>query len=145
MEELTLSAWIRIPTYVQEKERSGWMIMEKRPHDGCWELLHFDQGRLLLRGASITANISERGTVELDKWVHVAGTIRRGASTLYVNGAAAGSAAVTPVRPSGGEIYIGMGRNWHASDDQFKGFMDDVMIFNRALSADEVQTVFLAR
>jgi hypothetical protein len=117
MTNLSLAAWIFVPDYSQDNSRSGWMIMEKRPHDGCWELLHFALGRLLLRGASSAGNMSDAGVIKIGEWMHVVGTITGGEGALYVNGRMIKNDAVTPVRPSSGEVLIGMGRNAYNSDD----------------------------
>jgi hypothetical protein len=139
MRNVTVMAWI----YATDiSGYSGGMIVEKRPHDGCWELLHFDEGRLLLRGAAVEAKFTDRDTVKKSEWMHVAGVIDGNTGVLYLNGKAILQGAVTTVSPTTGEVLIGMGRNSHSSDDHFKGIIDEVMIFDRALSAEEVKKLY---
>jgi hypothetical protein len=61
---------------------------------------------------------------------------------IYVDGNKAKTTPVEPVRVTSGEVLIGAGRCWSPADDQFKGVLDDVMIFGRALSASEVQQFY---
>ncbi|MFZ4397761.1 MAG: LamG domain-containing protein [Kiritimatiellia bacterium] len=138
MPNLTLSAWI-CPA---DLAKANNMIMEKRPHDGCWELMHFDQGRMLLRGASPATQCTEQGVIEAGKWMHVVGTINGAQGVIYVNGVRVQITPVVPVPVTSGEVLIGAGRSWSNADDQFKGLLDDVMIFDRALSGEEVRQLY---
>jgi hypothetical protein len=139
MRNLTVMAWI----YATDTSRvTGGMIVEKRPQDGCWELLHFDEGRLLLRGAAVLAKYTDRDTVKESEWMHVAGVIDGDSGVLYLNGNAVLRGAVAAVSPTTGEVLIGVGRNSHPSDDHFKGIIDEVMVFDRALSAEEVKKLY---
>jgi len=135
---VTLSAWI-CPENI---EKGNNMIMEKRPHDGCWELMHYDLGRLLVRGSSSQTEGSERKTIKAGKWVHVVATISGAEGHIYLDGKKIKTTPVTPLRVTSGDVLIGAGRSWSLSDDQFTGLMDDVMIFNRALSASEIQQLY---
>ena len=141
MTNLTLAAWICPDDLLKANN----MIMEKRPHDGCWELMHFDLGRLLVRGASPQTDYSERGTIEAGRWMHVVATIRGSEGHIYVDGNKVKTTPVKPVHATSGEVLIGAGRCWSPSDDQFKGVIDDVMIFDRALSAPEVRQLYNAQ
>jgi len=145
MRSLTLAAWICVADIPSGNKRGGGMIMEKRPHDACWKLIHYDSGRLQLTGGSAHNEPSARGLIVPGKWIHIVATISESQGVLYLNGSQVHAAPVTPLLPTSGEICIGMGRNLHPSDDHFKGFMDDIMIFNRALSADEVNTLYKSR
>ncbi len=141
MTSVTLAAWI-CPENI---EKGNNMIMEKRPHDGCWELMHYDLGRLLVRGSSSLTEGSERKTIKAGKWVHVVATISGAEGQIYLDGKKVKTTPVTPLRATSGDVLIGAGRCWSRSDDQFTGIMDDVMIFNRAFSASEVLQLYNAQ
>jgi hypothetical protein len=75
----------------------------------------------------------------LDEWAHVTGTFADGMKSLYINGRlAAQSAAATalglntqrPLRLGGGATE-GTGNYW------WYGLLDDVCVYNRALSPEE--------
>jgi hypothetical protein len=70
-------------------------------------------------------------------WTHVAVTSDGAAMRLYLNGALAGSAGVTgPLAPSAGALRIGGNTVWQ--DEYFDGTIDDVRVYDRALTASEV-------
>lgn len=77
------------------------------------------------------------------KWTHVCATrrISNGAVRLYINGAVAkdGSAGLAPVT-SNPSIRIGQGVDGAAP---FVGLMDEIRIYDRVLTDDEVRTLYL--
>ena len=76
------------------------------------------------------------------KWTHVAVTLSGGTATLYINGAAvAGSSNMTLTPVSLGST----GNNWigrsQFGDPDLSGSVDEFQIWNRALSAAEIQSL----
>jgi hypothetical protein len=140
--EVTVMAWICATDFSGD---AGAMIIEKRPHDGCWELLFFDRGRLLLRGGSAVGAYTGRHHVKESEWTHVAATIHGKKGAVYVNGKVIRIGNVPGLLPTQGEVQIGVGRNAHAADDHFNGMIDEVMIFNRALTDAEIKTIYEAQ
>ena len=84
--------------------------------------------------------IAQRGV-----WYHVAATYDGNQSILYVNGVAEASATpgfaldydTTPV-------FIGTSGTWPPYLSMFGGIIDEVSIYNRALSTNEIQTIYNA-
>lgn len=76
-------------------------------------------------------------------WQHVAVTLAGRVGTLYVNGAAiATNAAMTLTASSlGSTTQTWIGRSEYAADPYGSGLWDEFRIYNRALSAGEVQTL----
>lgn len=75
-------------------------------------------------------------------WQHVAVTLKKGDSVkFYINGAPAGtSAQTTPFGSVNNEpLVIGMAGAYF---DPFNGDIDEVRIYNRALSAGEIQQIY---
>ncbi len=76
-------------------------------------------------------------------WTHVAGVYDGTTIRLYVNGALASSgSAPPPLTPSPGELNIGRDPSNH--DRLFKGLIDEFSLYDRALSPNEIQTIFSA-
>jgi len=74
-------------------------------------------------------------------WHYIAVTLASDAVTLYVDGKATTSTSIT-LRPSDfhpKRNYIG--RSQFIADPFFVGYIDDLRIYNYALSADEVETI----
>ncbi len=79
---------------------------------------------------------------EVDQWVHVILTWDGSTVTWYKNGVAISTTAVTtPPDTSTGDLRIGSGRyNW--SNDNFQGGLDDLRIYNRVLSSNEISALY---
>ena len=74
------------------------------------------------------------------KWKHVAVTIGQGRTAIYIDGEEAASTTAITIRPS--DIRPAMnylGRSQFDADPAFTGTIQDVRIYNYALTADEVK------
>jgi fibronectin type 3 domain-containing protein len=73
------------------------------------------------------------------QWVHLAVTLSANTLKLYVNGALAGTTANVPVRPVDIDPTLNyLGKSQTAADPLFNGRIDDLRIYNRALTVAEV-------
>jgi RHS repeat-associated protein len=82
--------------------------------------------------------------LSLNKWSHLVGTYDRTNLLLYVNGAESGRDPNTEaVSYAGGPVFIG-GNTIFPGGESFNGHIDEVAIYNRALSATEVRNLHLA-
>jgi autotransporter-associated beta strand protein len=88
-------------------------------------------------------NLFSRSTVERGLWYHVVVTYDQGAANIYLNGVHEASATLngTPLS-STSPLTFGKHPNLHA---HFPGLLDDVSIYDRALSAAEIQNHYAAR
>jgi autotransporter-associated beta strand protein len=86
--------------------------------------------------------------VNLNQWYHVAVARDDNAKTitLYVNGVQDGSVSYAgiPVLPLQGDKLLG-GSGPGFLRDSFSGLLDEVALFNRALSAAEIQNIYNSR
>lgn len=85
-------------------------------------------------------------TLIVGRWYHVAGTRSSGTLVAYLNGVSDGTGtngALGNTDISGTSVKIG-GRNV-GSSTFLGGFIDDVRIYNRALSASEIQSIGFSR
>jgi hypothetical protein len=76
---------------------------------------------------------------------HVAGVRRGRVLELYIDGNLVASSNPRPIvsASSANSVVIG-GRQWTTNDPFFKGVIDEVEIFKRALGASEIQAIFRA-
>ncbi|HEX4119551.1 MAG TPA: LamG-like jellyroll fold domain-containing protein, partial [Verrucomicrobiae bacterium] len=89
--------------------------------------------------------INSQTVVQRGVWYHVAATYDGNQSILYVNGVAEASATAgfaldydtTP-------LFIGTTGTWAPYLNMFGGIIDEVSIYNRALSADEIAAIYNA-
>ena len=78
------------------------------------------------------------GAVPLNVWTHLAATLSGGSLRLYVNGSLVRTtAAAGTVRTSNAPLRIGGNAVWN---EWFSGQIDEVRVYNRGLTAAEIQT-----
>jgi hypothetical protein len=87
---------------------------------------------------SATNSVSGQSQLPLNTWSHLAATYDNATLRLYVNGTQVGSRALTgSLLTSSGALRIGGNAVW---GEFFQGRIDEVRIYNRALSQTEIQT-----
>ncbi|MFT5128583.1 MAG: hypothetical protein ACI8W8_002196, partial [Rhodothermales bacterium] len=139
-EAITISMWVK----------QGFAGGPKRAlyAGDAWSIgrVHFNIGP---KGLTLGVKNSAAGNVEVkadnpallrtNTWTHVAATLgQKGVTVIYRNGEGIASTTVSPYLP----IHLSPGQigNWTVAPDRvFNGVIDDVRIYSRALSADEIQ------
>src|SRR5207248_324381 len=83
-------------------------------------------------------NATGAAALPLDTWTHLATTYDGSTLCLYVNGTQAASRSVGgPISGSTSPLRIGGNNVW---GEYFNGVLDEVRVYNRALSQAEIQT-----
>jgi hypothetical protein len=133
---MTLSAWVN-PAVLSDwrtvilKERPNGLSYALYAHNGARPAAYINTG-----GADISADGSQ--SLPVNTWSHIAATYDGAMLRLYVNGSQVGSQAVTGnMVASASSLRIGGNTVWN---EFFSGLIDEVRIYNRALSAAEIQT-----
>jgi hypothetical protein len=137
--KLTLEAWV-YPTGTM----SGWdtILMKEQPSSNLLYVLYAN-GDANLPNAWLWLG-SEQGiqgttTLPLNTWSHLALTYDGATLRLYVNGQLVQSRSQTGSLPStSGVLSIGNNSIW--PDEAFFGRIDEIRIYNRALTQQEIQT-----
>lgn len=93
-------------------------------------------------GTSAGSRVTASDTIELNKWQFFAASIdSNGNAALYKNGEVIGTGTtVCPPSVVRGNNYIGKS-NW-SSDEYYSGYMDDIRVFNYALSEKQIANIF---
>ena len=84
---------------------------------------------------------SPAGTIRANDWQHVAAVVRRGKSEtrIYVNGYAVAKGVTGAVNLDNPAMDLRIGHN--SDDQQYKGELDEVRLYRRALSDAEIQVL----
>jgi hypothetical protein len=146
---ITLSVWIKATTH----ENKG--IVMKGPltdSQGSYSLvLNPDAagGHALFRLNGGTADgqgqVSTRESMDdyLGKWTHLAGTYADGEQRIYVNGRLSGTQPYRqPIRNDASALVVG---GYYSAGHLYQGDLDDLMIFNRALTGAEIEQLYQLR
>ena len=93
-------------------------------------------------GKDTYAEIGTAGDVPLDAWTFVALTYESGTTTVTINStrydAAAWSGGGNLDNAAGSEFTIGSSQH---TDNYFEGYIDEVYVFDQALSADDINNL----
>jgi len=133
---LTISAWVR-PSVVANR-----MILSKGSPNG-YELSTVNNGKFEFRfnresdGSTYRLRSNKNYSTDGKTWVHVAVTFNGQKSTLFINGVEDASATYSPVniRSNTSPLEIGA----RDSGNRWEGDLDDVRLYNQALSATEIK------
>jgi hypothetical protein len=131
---MTLEAW------VQPTTTSGWRtVMAKEQGDGMvYGLFGSSDTGKAAADVFTTSGFNTRATTALSTstWTHVAATFNGSTLTIYINGVASSSRSVSgPLKTSTGVLRLG---GTSALGQWFKGRIDEVRIYNKALTAAQI-------
>lgn len=80
--------------------------------------------------------------VVLDQWTFISATYDGTTQVLYIDGAQSNTSANPYIKNTARELRIGAGNNEAGATYFFHGELDDIRIYNRALTATEVSTIY---
>ena len=150
MAAITLSAWIY---------PKGWggidrgRILSKRvdPHNAYELGVNGDLGELGKNRIAasfygyndVIGVFSSNNSISLNQWFHIAATSNGSQQKIYINGIEDGSSNVNigNIRDAAANLWIGQITSAYING-AFDGTIDEVIVFNKALSAEEIQQLY---
>lgn len=142
---ITVTAWIKKDT------ASHWNTIVSREIDSTWSeymgLAVFRNHALFSIDPDGKRYLNAMDTLMLipDKWIHLAGTYDNDTMKLYINGIFIRSAVCKGpfIFKDKNPLFIGGNSNNknHSTVDCFKGSIDEVRIYKRALGKNEIQSL----
>jgi hypothetical protein len=140
--ELTQVAWIYIYGWSEVGAAFGPVLMKSNSGDNAF------QYRLSVSESGLNTAINHWenavtifDTLNFNTWYLIASTLRNDTVKAYINGLFIGEGTLTgPVNPDSRPLEIG--RDVPGATEVFNGKIDDIRIYNRALSDTEIQTLF---
>ncbi|HEY9670698.1 MAG TPA: LamG domain-containing protein [Waterburya sp.] len=139
-DNLTISLWLK----QEAGKAAGYRLVEKGSY-GVNDGYNFDTydgstGRKL-RLCGGVQNAQANTVYSLNEWHHVAVVFSKGVSTFYLDGKPDGSAphGSPSIRTNSLSLLIGSARGSKA--EFFKGALDDIRIYNRALSEQQIKAI----
>jgi hypothetical protein len=134
---MTLEAWVDstanggVWRTVVFKEKPGGMLYSLYANNGA---ANRPTGQVFL--ANTEQDTVGTATLPLNTWTHLAATYDGSALRLYVNGALSTTFLVSgTLAPTTNPLRIGGNTIW---GEYFRGLIDDVRIYNRALTPTEI-------
>lgn len=135
--ELTWSAWV-YPTDVTKDQ----MILSKQSTNYLRLINTNKRAFMSLRDNGVARTLTGTTTFANNQWYHIAGTFKAGEMKLYVNGISEASRmdVTGPLNFNTGNFDIGQYTN--ADLRTFVGTIDEVKVWSRALSPDEIKAEY---
>jgi hypothetical protein len=134
--DLRLSTGMTLEAWVNPSSLTGWrtVIMKERAGDLAYAL-YGAQNKPSLQPTNGT--VTGPSNMTLNAWTHVAGTYDGAAARIYVNGTQVATLNVAnALVASNGTLRIGGNSIWA---EWFAGKIDDVRIYDKALTAAQIQ------
>ncbi len=134
---MTLEAWV-YPT----ARLGGWRAVLLKEHTGGRAYSLYANSNLARPSSTINAGGADRQLAggpqpPLGTWTHLAATYDGSTQRLYVNGQLVGTRAQAgDILVSGGKLRIG--GNSISTNEYFTGYIDEVRVYNRALTQAEI-------
>ncbi|MHC4890517.1 MAG: LamG-like jellyroll fold domain-containing protein, partial [Planctomycetota bacterium] len=111
---------------------------------GSWNtLIEFENdnpyfGVLSTGQIDLYMHVTTTATISTDEWYHIAVTSDGSQSVIYIDGQRDVTTGTANTATG-----TGMGIGYHSGDTYFDGIIDDVRIYERALSAEEIRQLYL--
>lgn len=97
--------------------------------------------RAFIRNTNNVLSIITGPAIVIDRFTHLALTWDNPVLSFYVDGQLVGTASSSSIRAS--DAYLGIGGRSNANGNvYFDGIVDEASIYNRALTANEIRTIF---
>ena len=141
--EVTVAAWIKVNRFDKEyqaivtKGDSAWRIQRNQNTD----TLEFACSGLAIPGGDQWGGLYGNSNVNDGKWHHVAGVYDGQRMYLYVDGVVDSSQPASgPIGTNNQPVYIG--ENAEMNGRFWNGLIDDVRVYNAALSRAEIEALY---
>jgi hypothetical protein len=148
VDELSIFAWVNFDSFTVGDQR---VIAKATSHDVAdhWFMLSSNGSnqmrvRIKTNGTTLT-HYEDSATINTGQWYHM-GFVYDGSNvTLYRDGSQNGSSGQSGNVDTNASVEVRIADNPGLNRKEFDGIIEDVRIYNRALSAAEVQTIYAAR
>ena len=140
---LTVAMWVRTSSFQPSDQQflSKATGTSEQQHDWMLGLSSGRRLRFRLRSNAVTSTLTANsGDLPQNTWYHATATYDGTRMRLYVNGVEVGSTSKSGAVAMNPNVPVNLGRN-SGGGRYMKGVLDDVRIYNRALTPAEIKTV----
>lgn len=141
MDEMTIALWVK-----WRDATSNWQrIFDFGNGTDQYIFLTPSNGsnmRLAIKNGGDEQQVDCKSKLPANSWHHVAVTMGNGKAQIFLDGELAAESDGITIKPSDIRPVLNyVGRSQFAADPYFKGYIDDIRIFNYTLNAEEISTV----
>ena len=141
-DELTVALWVRL------RSSSSWQRLFDFGNDENHYLFltpknsYTNVMRFAIKNGGDEQTLDCKSALPSSQWKHVVLTIGNGRTVIYVDGEEAASSATISIKPGDIRPVLNfIGRSQFAADPLLSADIDDIRIYNYALTADDVKSV----
>ncbi len=145
--QVTLSAWVNLTSAPSSKAGILTKGTIAGGYSGSQYELRVESDKTvtlsLSNGVDTKQNLTTTSTLPLSTWTHIVATFNNGVSNIYFNGvnqAGTLTGSISTIATSSSDVYIG--EDGYNGRYGFTGLMDEIRIYNRALSPSEVSNLY---
>jgi hypothetical protein len=139
-DELTFSAWINADLLGQRAiiSKMSWNSSSMKWHGAFLLIRNDDTVGFILADGTTQIELGSPTVLTTGQWYHVAGTYDGSRGALYVDGELVASVTTSVFDDPGAWYPLSLNRwpGWH--EGRFDGTMDEVRVYKRALSSEEI-------
>ncbi|MGE5295413.1 MAG: LamG-like jellyroll fold domain-containing protein, partial [Solirubrobacterales bacterium] len=138
--EVAIAVWINPKRYVGPTGDPWQGIIGKQEGQRSYSLYTYTDSTLHF--STVGQGTLSTGKVALNEWSHVCAMVKAGTHVYYVNGQDGGTSGSIPALPGAADTTdVVIGRTNEGTSRSWWGMLDDVRIYNRSLSKEEVQEI----
>src|SRR4030042_578208 len=135
-DEITISAWIKA------KEAGETQVMSSKGANAGYRLFIYSDGTVIWRDNESDVTSSYNVGSHLNEWIHIVGVGSSTGLSIYINGQL-NATGTTPYTGPNVTMELEIGTE-SVFSEYFNGTIDEVMIWNRALTPEEINASFNA-
>ena len=137
----TIDFWM----YSNNSGNSAYIMGKSHPDGGQGWDIRLNNGKIRLEGTDGWApayNWESNGTITPNTWHHIAISATTDSIAVYINGILDGTTTRSTISSTSNPFRIGFTTNYGGTP--FNGLIDEIEIFDRALAANEIATIYSA-
>jgi MSHA biogenesis protein MshQ len=135
--QVSVSMWIK-----QTSSQSGWItLLSKSDRSYTMQLSNGETPRFTIHDGSFTG-VNANHTIQIEQWYHLLGTFDGDTVRLYVDGVLQGENSGVGQMSDASGYDLAIGENLESRNRYFDGFIDEVKIYDGALSSADAENIY---
>lgn len=149
--QMSITFWFKADHFDIHDARFISKAIGQQAQEHLWMVSALDKTKLRFRlrtDGNTTTLISDANQLRTNEWMHVAATYDGTAMQLYLNGLLIGTTNKSGQIDSDPDVEVALGnqpRNATGGPRPFAGLLDEVRIYGKVLTSEEVNTIYQAQ
>ncbi len=145
-DSFSVSFWIYSENHSHKESAAAGLVGKGHWYDNTWDIFLLNTNRIRFETSGNPVRngivVIDTGVLILQQWHHYVATYQNGIMRVYLNGNLIGTTTYIGTGNFNGNRNILIGSRHADLSRSFNGRLDDVRIYNRALSDDEIRRMY---